>query len=122
MATKIIIVDQNNQKLREIKRHALEVENTILNDLNLGDDTSLFFASKILEKLKSIEASAIKGKQKPNKLIEEINKLKSICTKYVDIVKLIAAKDIKNKAPNKKIQQQLEQKKVFQGDSKEVMQ
>ena len=85
----------------------------VLNDLNLGDHVSIFFASKLLEKVKKIQVSVIQAKKKNNNCIEEISRLKQLCTFFISLLK---SYDKTTLADNVVINSS--QKKIFEKDVK----
>ena len=85
----------------------------VLNDLNLGDHVSIFFASKLLEKVKKIQNSVIQAKKKNNNSIEEISRLKQLCTFFISLLK---SYDKTTLADNVVINSS--QKKIFEKDVK----
>ncbi|EAS04524.1 hypothetical protein TTHERM_00237390 (macronuclear) [Tetrahymena thermophila SB210] len=114
---KMIKIDQNNPKLRDIRRQCLELEQIILNDFNLGDDVTIFFAGKIIEKIRKIELSALQPKKKTNKVQEEISRLNQLCSFFKELLKTYHKQTIKeNEVIN------TSQKKIFEKDAKEAEQ
>ncbi|KAL4455496.1 hypothetical protein ABPG74_012648 [Tetrahymena malaccensis] len=114
---KMIKIDQNNPKLRDIRRQCLELEQIILNDFNLGDDVTIFFAGKIIEKIRKIELSALQPKKKTNKVQEEISRLNQLCQFFKELLKSYHKQTIKeNEIIN------TSQKKIFEKDAKEAEQ
>ncbi|KAL4502976.1 hypothetical protein ABPG72_014205 [Tetrahymena utriculariae] len=114
---KMIKIDQNNPKLRDIRRQCLELEQIILNDFNLGDDVTIFFAGKIIEKIRKIELSALQPKKKINKVQEEISRLNQLCQFFKELLKSYHKQTIKeNEIIN------TSQKKIFEKDAKEAEQ